>query len=111
MQEQQSPSRIVKQLDAQVYRILRNTELHKFSVKERKILSDLQQNLTDARIYANDYELSETRDEQLDNAKKSKKWLEQARRNILAASEFNIFGAIDVAHLTAQVEQVKDMLK
>jgi hypothetical protein len=71
----------------------------------------LQQDLTDARIYANDYELSETRDEQLDNAKKSKKWLEQARRNILAASEFNIFGAIDVAHLTAQVEQVKDMLK
>jgi hypothetical protein len=106
-----SPSRMVKQVDAQISRALRKFDLRKFSSKERNILAGLQQNLEDARIYANDYELSETRQEQLDNAKKAKKWLEQARTNILTASEFNIFDAIDVAHLTAQIEQIGSNLK
>jgi hypothetical protein len=58
-----------------------------------------------------DYELSETREEQAKNAKFAKKWLNQAQKNILSASEFNIFDAIDVAHLSAQIDQVKDGLK
>jgi hypothetical protein len=111
MQEELSQSRLVKQLEAQVNRVLRNIDIRKISTKERKILSELQQNLKDSRIYTNDYELSETREEQLDNIKKSKKWLEQSRKNILAASEYNIFNAIDVAHLTAQIEQIISLLK
>jgi hypothetical protein len=55
--------------------------------------------------------LSESREEQLYNAKKAKKWLDQARRNILSASEFNIFGAIDVAHLSAQIDQIISEIK
>jgi hypothetical protein len=74
-------------------------------------LAKLQQNLVDSRIYARDYELSESREEQVDNAKKAKKWLEQAQKNILTASEFNIFGAIDVAHLSAQIDQIISELK
>ena len=72
---------------------------------------ELRQYLTDARVYAKDYELSEVREEQLDNAKKSKKWLEQARQQILRASESNVFGPIDVAHLSAQIDQAKADLK
>jgi hypothetical protein len=106
-----SPSRAVKQVDAQVNRVLRSINLRKLNIKERKILADLQQNLNDSRIYATDYELSETREEQAKNAKTAKKWLEQAQRNILAASEFNIFDAIDVAHLSAQIEQIISGLK
>jgi hypothetical protein len=106
-----SPSRAVKQVDTQIYGVLRSSDLRKLSVKERKILTDLQQNLNDARIYSTDYELSETREEQAKNAKAAKKWLEQAQKNILAASEFNIFDAIDVAHLSAQIEQIISELK
>jgi hypothetical protein len=90
---------------------LRSINLRKLSIKERKILEDLQQNLNDSRIYVTDYELSETREEQAKNAKFAKKWLNQAQKNILSASEFNIFDAIDVAHLSAQIDQVKDGLK
>jgi hypothetical protein len=106
-----SPSRRVKQLDSQISNILRKVYLRKLSSKERDVLSMLQQNLVDSRIYIRDYELSETREEQLDNSKEAKKWLEQARKNILAASEFNIFGAIDVAHLSAQIDQIISDLK
>ena len=71
----------------------------------------LMQALGDARIYASDYELSEVREEQLDNAKKAKKYLEQARASILKASETNIFGAVDVAQLSAQIDQIIGDLK
>jgi transposase len=106
-----SPSRKIKQLDAQINSALRGFDFSKFSVKERDILANLRQNLTNARIYTTDYELSETREEQLENTKKAKKWLEQARKNILIASESNIFGAIDIAHLTAQMDQIISELK
>jgi hypothetical protein len=105
------PSRMVKQLDAQIRIVLRQHDLRNLGSKERKILADLQQNLVDALIYINDYELSEIREEQLDRAKKAGHWLDQARKNILSASEFNIFGAVDVAHLTAQIEQISSNLK
>jgi hypothetical protein len=109
--DSQSPSKLVKRLDAEVNRVLRKYDLRRLGGRERKFLADLQQNLVDSRVYTNDYELSETREEQLKNAKLAKKWLESARGNILAASEFNIFGAIDVAHLTAQIELICANLK
>jgi hypothetical protein len=106
-----SPSRRIKQLDAQISNILRKFDLRKLNAKEREVLDRLQQNLVDSRIYTTDYELSETRDGQLKNAKNAKKWLEQARKNILSASEFDIFGAVDVAHLSAQIDQIISELK
>jgi activator of HSP90 ATPase len=106
-----SPAGLVKQIDLQVNMILRKTDWDEVGEKARKAVAELRQNLADAKIYAQDYELSEMRDEQLDNANKAKKWLEQARQQILRASEFDVFGPIDVAHLTAQIEQVKADLK
>jgi hypothetical protein len=106
-----SPSRMVKQLELQINANLRKFDFRKLSTNERDILAKLQQNLVDSRIYTRDYELSESREEQVDNAKKAKKWLEQAQKNILTASEFNIFGAIDVAHLSAQIDQIISELK
>lgn len=91
--------------------ILRKTDWVEINDKGRKAVEELRQDLTDAKIYSTDYELSEMRDEQLVNAKKAKKWLEKARQAILRASEFNVFGPVDTAHLTAQIEQAKEDLK
>jgi hypothetical protein len=106
-----SPSAVIKQVDNHIAMILRKVNLRKLADREVKLLASLRQNLTDARIYAHDYELSEMREEQLDNAKHSKKFLELVRQQILKASEHNIFGPVDVAHLSAQIDQVKDELK
>jgi hypothetical protein len=106
-----SPAGLVKQVDGQVSRILRQADLDKAEEKGRKAVAELRQNLADAKVYAQDYELSEMREEQMDNAKKAKKWLEKARQQILRASEFNVFGPIDVAHLSAQIDQAKADLK
>jgi uncharacterized membrane protein affecting hemolysin expression len=105
------PSFLVKQVDTQVTMLLRKIDPGEVDEKGRKSLDALKQALIDARIYSRDYELSETRDEQVDNAKKANKYLDLVRQYILRASEFNIFSAIDVAYLTAQVEQAKADLK
>lgn len=108
--ENKAPLTRAKHIDAHVERLLRQVDLQKLGSKERNIIVRLKQELTDAKAYAQDYELSETIEEQAENSKKAKKWLENARKNILLASEYNHFGVIDVAHLTAEIDQtIKDL--
>lgn len=91
--------------------ILRKADPAKLERKYRDALSDLRQNLVDIRIYVNAYEFSEERPEQEQNAKMAKKWLARARQNILKASEAEVFGAVDVAHLSAQIDQLSGDLQ
>jgi len=85
--------------------------LRSLNPKVRDAVFDLRQNLTDIRIYAQAFESSETGAEQIINCKLAKKALNHARKHILAASEYNIFGPVDVAHLSAKIEQIMDELK
>ena len=105
------PSIRVKRLEADVRQILRKTDPAKLERKYRDVLSDLRQNLVDIRIYVNAYEFSEERPEQEQNAKTAKKWLARARQNILKASEAEVFGAADVAQLSAQIDQLSGDLQ
>jgi hypothetical protein len=105
------PSIRVKRLEADVRQILRKTDEAKLERKYRNALTELRQNLVDIRIYTNAYEFSEEQPEQLQNAKITKEYLQQARAHILKASEADIFSAIDVAHLSAQIDQLTEGLK
>ena len=78
---------------------------------ERRVVASLKSELTDARLDIRDYELSETREEQLGKVRDAKRRLELIRKGILAASEYNIFTAIDVAQLTAQLEQISENVR
>jgi hypothetical protein len=105
------PSIKVKRLEQDVRQILRKSNETKLERKYRSILTELRQNLADIRIYTNGYELSEERPEQIENAKAARQWLGEARKNILKASERDIFSAIDVAYLSAQIDQLIGDLK
>jgi hypothetical protein len=109
--QEQSPSVMAKQLDNHIARLLRRFDPARQPSHAREAITELRQNMIDAKIYTNDYELSETREEQLQNAKQAKKWLEEARKNILTASQYDIFNAVDTAHLSAQAEQIGAQLK
>lgn len=106
MEVNHSPSVMAKRLEAEVRMILRPVDIYKLEPAMRETTGNLRQNLADARVYTNDYELSETREEQTLNAKRAKHWLNGARADILIASQYDIFSAIDVAHLSAQIEQI-----
>jgi len=106
-----SPFLAIKSLETEVTAKLRAIDTFVLEKAEQKIIETLRRNVTDVRLDIRDYELSETREEQLKKAKEAKKRLEQVRKGILAASEYNVFTAIDVAQLTAQLEQISENVR
>lgn len=105
-----SPFLAIGQVETQLKGFLRAVDADTLDVDGRKIIQAIKRFATDARLDIRDYELSETREEQLKNAVKGKKRLEQLRKAILAASEYNVFGPADVAELTARIDQITDHL-
>lgn len=101
-----SPFLMIKRLEIQLNGVLSALDILDLPAGERKIVTVLKSDLVDARLDVRDYELSETRDEQLRHAREAIKRLERIRKGILSASEYNIFSAVDVAQLTAQLEQI-----
>ncbi|HEX2615240.1 MAG TPA: hypothetical protein VHL10_07090 [Nitrososphaera sp.] len=98
-------------MEAQVNLVLRKFDITRLGSVQRENILTMKRELAQSRVYARDYELSETREEQVTNAKRTKLWLGRARRRILKASESNIFGAADVAQLSAQIDQITGDLK
>ena len=104
--EQVSPFNLIKQLEGSISRQLAGLDLLELPVNQRNTVTRLKRDLVDARLDVRDYELSETRQQQLDNAKLASKRLHQVNHYILLASEANLFGPADVAQLSSQVEQI-----
>lgn len=101
-----SPFLLVKSLETRVSGVLSAFDLFDLEAAEQKVVRGLRAEIIDARLDIRDYELSETRDEQLRKAKEARVRLDHIRKLILAASEYNIFSAVDVAQLTAELEQI-----
>ena len=102
-----SPYRLVKQLERQVLGGLSSVDEADIPTSGQQAIRELRRALTDARLDIRDYELSETREAQLELRKDARNRLLGVRQGILQASEYNIFNAVDVAHLSAIVEQVE----
>ncbi len=106
----QSPFLLVKQVQADVFGLLRSFDIGDLEAKEQKRVDQLRIDLSDARLDIQDYELAETRDNQLRNAKDARERLNRAQTYI-SANDLSVFGPVEVAHLTAQIGQIKDRLR
>ena len=106
-----SPFLLVKGLETQLSSVLSALDIFSLPKAEQKLVSGLKRDIVDARLDIRDYELSETRSEQLKNAVAAHKRLEHIRKGILAASEYDVFTAVDVAQLTAQLEQISENVR
>jgi hypothetical protein len=106
-----SPYILIKSLEGAITSALSAVDVYDLDPRVAKIVTTLQKQIIETRLDVRDYELSETRQEQIKFDKSSKRQLETVRKDILAASEYNIFGPVDVAHLTAQLELVIEKLE
>jgi len=106
-----SPFLAIKRLETQLNSVLSALDVFELPAAERKLVLRLRNELIDARLDIRDYELSETREEQLGKAKDAKRRLERIRKDILIASEYNVFSAVDVAQLTAEIEGLEHNLR
>lgn len=73
---------------------------------QQRTIAALKRLMADARLDIRDYEMADSREEMTRHSKAATRRLEQTREMILLASEGNIFGAVDVAQLTAELEQI-----
>jgi hypothetical protein len=105
-----SPFLLTKQLEANILRLLAHIDIVDLNTKEQHILAQLKNSLIDARLEIQDYELAETRELQLGNAKQAKEYLDAVQKTI-SNNSLNVFGPVDVAHLTAYIGQITDRLK
>lgn len=110
MSETVSPFILVRRLEGDVLRLLSYIDAYELAIGEQQEVSTLKNRLIDARLEIQDYELAETREYQLENAKNAKKYLNQVQAGIVK-NPANIFGAVDVAHLTAYIGQIVDNLR
>ena len=103
---------LAKQLDGEITRILaaaRAAGLLEGRVQQETKL--LKRDLTDARLDIRDYELAETKAEQQQLGSDARKRLSNVEQSILAASQQDIFTAVEVAKLSAQIAQLQDQLQ
>lgn len=105
----QSPFVLVKRLQTDILRILSGIDSAELDTKERQAFLMLQNSLFDARLDIQDYELAETREHQLGNLKDAHTRLESLQ-HVISNGPLQVFGPVDVAHLNAQIEQIKDRL-
>jgi len=110
MTNNNSPYVLAKELEANVLRLLAHIDSADLSTKEQHTLAQLKNALIDARLEIQDYELAETRDDQLRNAKIAKKYLQNVEK-LMATNPTGVFGPVDVAHLTAYIGQITDRLE
>jgi hypothetical protein len=95
-----------KQLDLHVNGILSRIDVDALMPDERSFVALIKRQLTDGRLDVRDYEYAETRAEQLKYAKAARDSFTAIQKHILQASEHNMFSAIDVAHISAHIQQI-----
>jgi hypothetical protein len=106
--ENKSPFLAMQRVEGQLKGILRTLDTDLLSTEEKKLVDGLKRLSIDARLDIRDYELSETREEQLKCAAAATKKLKKLEAAILATG--SLFGAADVAQLTAQMQQIEGRL-
>jgi hypothetical protein len=95
-----------KALESQIGTILSFYDVSELPMQQKDLVTNLKHQLVDIRLDARDYEYAQTRAEQLQHAKEGKQRLRQLQQSLLKASEYNMFGPVDVAHISAGIEQL-----
>ena len=95
--------------EQQIRAVLRAADIDLLSIEESRAVLAIQRLAVDARLDIRDYELSETREEQLKCAAAAKRRLAKLQAAILAAGP--VFGPADIAQLSAQLEQISEIIE
>lgn len=106
-----SPFDLAKELARQLGGILSAQDIEALSREERDIAASIMQLLDHVRLGARDYDFAATKYEQEQSAVESKQYLEQLQGLVLRGSEYNLFGAVDVAHASARIQQIISKLQ
>lgn len=106
-----SLSMLVRRLATDITRALGRVDVAELETNQRHLITALKSHLGDARLDVRDYEFAETRAEQVRHARAGRERLASVRKDILQASEHDLFSAVEVAELTAHLDTIVDSLE
>ena len=109
--ENDAPLKQLGKIAQQIRSILHTTEVDLDDTVVRKMTQSILRNLEIAHKFLHDYESEEDVRLQALVLPQGIARLETLRKNILDASQYNLFGAVDVAHLTATIDQLIERLR
>lgn len=104
------PYVLAKQIEADIRRIIAPTDRSELGSRPKLLLDRIQHDVTDMRLDIRDYEMAETRGVQAKYAREATKRLEALRGYLVEASQYNIFSAIEIAHLSVYVDSIIEQL-
>jgi len=95
-----------RELERQLAYIASNADIDTLGHVEQELMRRIKQQAIDARLETQEYEYAESRALQTKAARLATKRLEQLQQDIIEASKHGLFSAIDVALLSASVQQI-----
>jgi hypothetical protein len=104
----------LRQVEFMLKGFWRNIDLQELETAARKSLEAVRRQVQLAQAVAKDYEFVESEEDtraQVRLLPKLVKALEQLRTGILKSSEYDLVGAVDVAQLTSQLDELIDRLR
>jgi hypothetical protein len=104
--DNKSPFQRVKELDAQVRSILSQLDMDALPAVQRELVVRIKRQAADVRLDLRDYGMAETAADQQRYAKEAHERLEVLQKNIVKASEYDLFSAIDIAQISANMQQI-----
>lgn len=109
--EQEAPLKQLGQIARHIRSILNAAAVDMSDASIRKAIQAINKNLEIAQKFLHDYEREEDAYKQATILPQGIERLENLRKNILDASQYDVFGAVDVAHLTAKIDQLIERLR
>lgn len=106
--ENQSPFLAMQRAETHLKDLIRSIDTDLLEPDEKKALASLRRLSNEVRLDIRDYELSETRAEQLKKAHEARTRLSKLQATILSAS--SVLGPADVAQLDAQFEYIQSRI-
>lgn len=95
-----------REVERQAGAILSAFDVSELPAVQRDVTAALKHQLIDARLAVREYEYAQTRAEQLVAAKEAQLFLRQAGESIVKISQYGLFGAVDVAQLSARIDLI-----
>lgn len=100
----------LKNIDRQVYSILRTVDVLGLDRAPRELLTKFQLRMDEAQRYAKDYDAAEFWNEKEDAASALSERVEQLNQYLLDLSSYDLFGPTDVAQMSAQFDAIRSKL-
>ncbi len=105
-----SPLAKIKQLESVINGILRAHDVQTLERETQKAIANLKRELVDARLDIRDAEFADTGEEYRRHVAEAKARLVKVNKSILNLSSDGLFNPIEVAELSARLEQLSSEL-